>query len=354
MKKYRGLPTNEWPPGEWAALASRISSRSRRDPNYHSGTQSAKQLARLTSGYGCCLAWLRDQGRIDVTLSAVQRWPAPVVERLVDDMKVRKYRPGSIRVRLETLKGVLSRLVHGADLRHITNEIDLLPNTTPALPAVLLRVSTADLVRLGVDMMEEAYCATDVESAVHFRTGLQIAQLALRPWRAGSFSNIQIGEHLKKTTTGWRLVAPKEQGRIKRDASCDYPQRLLKYLVRYLGHHRETLCKGGNGGSALWVISTGKPFSKGLLHYYLTKATRQRFGDAIYPHAFRKCLTTTIAIDNPAAIGIVPTALGHSQKVNEEWYAMASAFSAFKQLDDAIEGELRDGHCRSRWRRRLR
>ena len=351
MKKYFGLPTGEWPPGEWAALQSRISSRSRRDANYQTGIQSAKQLARLKSGYGCCLAWLREQGPIDASISAAQRWPAPVVERLVDDMKVRGYRTGSIRSRLETLKGVLSRLDLGAALQHLSDEINLLPVTTPAVPTVVLRVSTADLVSFGVEMMEKTYFAIDPPSAVHFRTGLQIAHLALRPWRADAFSNILIGEHLKKTASGWRLVAPRAQTRIKKNASGDYPRRLLKYLTRYLEHHREILRKGGNGGSMLWLIPEGMPFSKGLLHYYLTKATRNRFGDAIYPHAFRKCLTTTIAIDNPAAIAIVPTALGHGHRTNEEWYNMAGSMSAFGQLGDTIEAELREGRPRRRRRK---
>jgi hypothetical protein len=269
-------------------------------------------------------------------------------------MKVRGYRPSSIRSRLQILKRVLARLDPGADVKHLTDEINLLPDTTPAVPAVVLRVSTAVLVRIGIEMMEETYNATDPQSAVHFRTGLQIAHLALRPWRADAFSNIQFGEHLKKTANGWRLVAPKAQTHIKKNASGDYPRRLLKYLTRYLEHHRDILCKGGSGGSALWVIPGGKPFSRGLLHYYLTKATKERFGDAIYPHAFRKCLTTTIAIDNPAAIDIVPTALGHGPRINEKSYNMASSISAFEQLGNSIEAELRDGRPSHRRRRQLR
>ncbi len=352
MKKYPGLPTRDWPPGEWAALQSRVSSRSRRDPNYKRDGQSTKHLARLKSGYGCCLAWIREYGPIVGGVNAAERWPAAVVERLVEDMKLRGYRLRSIRGRLIDLQSVLRRLDPGADLRHLSDEIQLLPKATPALPAIVLRVSTADLVKFGIEIMDATYEADDLASSVCFRTGLQICQLALRPWRADAFSRIQIGQQLWKTENGWRLEAPQTDTKIKRNASGDYPERLLKYLTRYLEHHRKKLCEGGSGGTALWVIPTGKPFSKGLLHHFLTKATRARFEEAVYPHAFRKCLTTTIAIENSAAIAIAATACGHSLGINEAYYNMASSVSAFAQLGEAIEVELRENRPLRRKRRR--
>lgn len=350
MKKRRGLQMNEWPAGEWPTLQSRISSRRRRDPHYQSKPQSRSQLARLQSHYGCCLAWLREHGLLDGFESAAQRWPPHVVARLVDDMKTKGYKLGSIRSRLEALKSVLSRLDPGASLKALTDEIQVLPPSPPALPPIVLRVTTADLVSFGIEIMDETYYGRNVASALRFRTGLQISHLALRTWRADAFSNIQIGEHLRKTADGWRLVAPKTQGRIKRDANGDYPQRLLNYLARYLEHHRKILCQGGNGGSALWVTEGGGRFSKGLLHHFITRATRARFGEAIYPHAFRKCLTTTIAIENPARIHIASVTLGHGDKVNEDSYNMAGSVSAFDHLQDTIESELREGAHRRRRR----
>ena len=330
MRKYPGLPTSEWPAGEWAALQSRVSPRSRREANYQGANQSAKQLARLKTEYGCCLAWLKEQGPIDPSLSAAQRWPSTGVERFVDAMKARGYQLPSIRLRLLGLRTVLYRLVPGADLKHLVDEIKLLPKAAPAVPAVVLRVSTADLVKFGITIMEETYYAVDAVSSARFRTGLQIAQLALRPWRATAFSNIMMGKHLQKTADGWRLVAPKTQGRFKRDASGAYPRRLLKYLKRYLEHHRRILCDGGDGGNALWVLAKGKPFSPGMLHHYLTNATSARFeSDPISPHPFRKCLTTTVAINNPAAIAVAPVVLGHQPTINEAWYNMAGSVSAF-------------------------
>jgi hypothetical protein len=89
-----------------------------------------------------------------------------------------------------------------------------------------------------------------------------------------------------------------------------------------------------------------------MLHHYLTKATSARFGDPVYPHAFRKCLATTVAISNPSAIAIAATALGHRPTTNEAWYNMAGSVSAFGLLNDAIEAELRNARSRSRLRRR--
>lgn len=351
MKKYRGLPTSQWPPSEWAALQARLSSRSRRDPNYRHDGDTAKLLVRLRSAYGCCLAWLQQQSPIDAGLTAAQRWPEHTIVRLVKDMHDRGYQPASTRARLECLRSVLARLDPGANLLHLTDEIDLLPRTAPRVPPAVLHVSTADLVKFGTAIMDDTYDADDLASSQKFRTGLQIAHLALRPWRAEAFSNIQIGSHLIRSGHGWRLVAPKAGSRLKRNASGDYPRRLLKYLERYLDHHRTVICGGAAGGNALWVIPNGRPFSKGLLHHYLTRATREHFGDALYPHAFRKCLTTTIAIDRPWMIHITPTALGHGPKVNEHWYNMAGFVSAFEQLESSIDAELREGNVRARQRR---
>jgi hypothetical protein len=47
-----------------------------------------------------------------------------------------------------------------------------LPRAAPAVPAVVLRVSTADLVTFGIAIMEETYYAVDAVSSGRFRTGL--------------------------------------------------------------------------------------------------------------------------------------------------------------------------------------
>ncbi len=352
-RKYScGLPTSEWPPGEWAAINSRGPTRSRRSADYKSDDASAKELKQLRSDYGWCLALLKEQGPIALDVSAARRWSPFTVSKLISKMTERGYSSGSIRVRLNSLRKVLSKIDPTVDLSHITEEIQFQPRAKPAVPAAVLRVTTAMLVEYGIELMDATFDAEDEASATTFMTGLQIALLALRSWRAEVFSSIQISVHLKTISGGWRLVAPLSQSRFKKEASGPFPARLVGYLNRYLAHHHGILSRGAcRPGAALWIGPNGGRFSKALLHSRLTATTRKKFGDAIYPHAFRKCLTTTIAIESPAKIHAVSTALGHGPMINEYWYNMAGTVSAFDQLGDAIEGELRDGRTASIRRR---
>jgi hypothetical protein len=63
------------------------------------------------------------------------------------------------------------------------------------------------------------------------------------------------------------------------------------------------------------------------------KRTRERFGFPINPHCFRDCATTSIAINDPENIGIVPRMLAHrNRSTAERFYNQAHALEASRAM----------------------
>ena len=69
----------------------------------------------------------------------------------------------------------------------------------------------------------------------------------------------------------------------------------------------------------------------------IKRYTRKEFGAAVWPHLFRDCLLTSVAIDQPDLMRISATLLGHaSSSTGEKHYNQARMLDASRRYGMTI------------------
>ena len=67
------------------------------------------------------------------------------------------------------------------------------------------------------------------------------------------------------------------------------------------------------------------------------RVTRAAFGTAVWPHLFRDCLFTSLAVEQPELIGIGPAVLGHSSlATGQKHYNQARMLEACRLYTAAL------------------
>jgi site-specific recombinase XerD len=163
--------------------------------------------------------------------------------------------------------------------------------------------------------------------ATMYRDGLMLATLAARPLRRCNLGMIELGHHLVRSGTGWRLVFAGHETKTGTPLELPWPGRLEVPLERYLDRHRPVLLDG-QASDRLWISQGARPMTGRRIHRRVTAVTRRLFGQPINPHLFRDCFATSIAIRDPGHIRIAAILLGHSQRTNEGHYNQARALEA--------------------------
>ena len=91
----------------------------------------------------------------------------------------------------------------------------------------------------------------------------------------------------------------------------------------------------------LWIGIFGDAMAEQTIRQAITGRTRDRLGVAINPHLFRDCAATTMAIEDPAHVGLASVLLGHaSTTTTDRHYQQASSLSASRHHQTALT-ELR-------------
>lgn len=348
-------------PTDWSArdqelLATAMGRKGRRyKPGPGNGWSPVTERTVLSS-YGCGLGWQRDSGILDWSLTPSARWPEPVVEDYLTHLHA-TYAPKTVHSRISGLERAIAILEPEADRGLIIEALKRL-GKPPRNPDKLRQIQpSSDLLQLGIDLMEQAEAGGHRSPrlvASLFRTGLQIALLALRFWRISEFMPLRLGVHIRRKDGHWTMNATKPDTRTKRRMRRGrIPAILVSYLERYLDCYRLLLCDDRYLGDALWVSLFARPQSENSFRDNIHKFTSMRFGTHVPPHGFRGSATTTMAIHNPKQIDAVSRQMGHSgPRTRDEAYNLACDFSASMQWADIWTQMLKEARARYRLRRR--
>jgi len=100
-------------------------------------------------------------------------------------------------------------------------------------------------------------------------------------------------------------------------------------------------------GEAVWVSADGSPMSREALLGRIELRTREAFGTAINPHAFRDAAATTLAVADPARIRAAAPLLGHrSLATTEKHYIQATGLQSQRSYLQTIREARRGGQKR--------
>lgn len=201
-------------------------------------------------------------------------------------------------------------------------------------------VTTQRLTFLSKKLMRQAAgAAGEVTDIVTYRDGLMIGFLASRPIRRRTFSLMRLLRHLRREGGEWRMIFEGSETKSGRPFEASVPEWIVPFLERYVLDVRP-MYSGAALHDGLWVSTKGRPLTDKAIYRIITARTRAAFGQPVNPHLFRACAATTVAILDPARIGIARDLLSHaSVATTHAYYNKASSVEA-SRLYASILAEL--------------
>jgi len=340
----------EWPAADQAAWHEAVHATDPFGPRTSASEWSERSRAKTARGYGRWLSWLSEKGQLDPKQAPGDRVTAPVVTTYIADL-ARLNGDFTVLCRIQELYDAIRVMAPGRDwawLRQIQNalrarSVSVRDKRTRMQPA-------GELVRLGKALMRKAETAVTKPSltrAVWYRDGLMIALLAYRPLRLSNLAAITLGRHLIRQSRGYRLYFSADEVKGRRPIDTAVPASLVEDFDRYLDHYRPILLSRGDrqsptSSNALWVSNTATALDPNSIPNRIKKHTRAAFGKHLWPHLFRDCAATTIAIDDPKHARSIMNILGHSSlTTSEKHYNQARSLEASRRYQKVIADLLR-------------
>jgi integrase/recombinase XerD len=200
------------------------------------------------------------------------------------------------------------------------------------------------LAQLGKRLMQQAESSVrpPLSRATLFRDGLMIALLAYRPLRLSNLAMIKIGRHLIPQTAAYRLYFSGSEMKGKQPFDAMIPPALVPDLDRYIDHYRPILLtRGGRQDPPvtdyLWISDISTPLDPKSIPQRIKKHTRAAFGKHIWPHLFRDCAATSIAVEDPSNARSIKDILVHRRlATSEKHYNQARGLEASRRYQRLV------------------
>jgi integrase/recombinase XerD len=167
--------------------------------------------------------------------------------------------------------------------------------------------------------------------------------LAVRPLRIRNFQAITIGESLRWDGASYWLIFDTNETKTNTPIEEPLPHDLMPYLELFLTTWRPVLLRqakkygGASAHRRLWVDRFGNPMKEFTLRSLIKRYIGNEFGTAVWPHLFRDCLLTSVAIDQPDLMRISATLLGHASfSTGEKHYNQARMLDASRRYGKTI------------------
>jgi len=199
-------------------------------------------------------------------------------------------------------------------------------------------VGSGVLFDLGIELMSRVQSEkAHRRRLITYRDGLLIALLAARPLRIRNLAGLALDRNVMRRGEAWWIEVGAAETKTGEPIEVPWPQGLATYFEYYLSDIRPVLAaRRGRWtrpiGDALWLSTDGSPMSIKAIYDRVIINTQAALGQRINPHLFRDCAATSIAIDDPAHVGIASQLLGHrSYSTTERHYNQARAVEACRQ-----------------------
>jgi integrase len=213
----------------------------------------------------------------------------------------------------------------------------------PARPKRHRLVDITRLLDLGISLMAEAENqSTKLRRFKAYRDGLMIALLASRPLRLRNLTGLALDRTLVRRGDAWWVQIPAAETKTKEPIELPRPELLVPHLETYLADHRAGIvalrgCCSGASGAALWLSTHGIPMTDNGIYTRIVVRTCEGLGQPINPHLFRDSAATSIAIGDPAHIGVASRLLGHrTGSTTERYYNQARNVEASRLMQNHL------------------
>ncbi len=338
------LPVSNWPKNDqrtWAELKTPPSS-----PFILASIASSWSPQRHRIGeqaYGQWLAWLLAHDLLDPEAQPENRVTPDRITAFTTQL-IERVSPVSAAMMIGALGRmlfVLSPKTDWAWMRRLYQ--DLKAWAKPSRNKHLAVVPAKALYDLGIDLMDTAVAEgrDPYFAATQYRDGLLIAFLIARPVRMRNLSSIILGKQLVHDGDGYWLRFNADDTKNHAEIDMPIPAEVCQRINVYLTQHRPVLLSRRKEGTtktlALWVSRWGEPMQEHAFRDQIKLRTKAAFGHKVWPHLFRDCAATSMAIEDPENVRLAAALLGHNTfATTEKYYVMAQTLEAGKQYQQTI------------------
>ncbi len=345
------LPVALWPPADRAAWRAGLRPGNPFEPGGIASRWSPATRRKTALGYGRFLFWLKERGELDETIAPAARITRERLAAYLDELRSTN-RGHTIQSRIQELGDAMRALEPDGDWRFIKRAAGRLRGSTvPAWDKRGRLLPIADVIAQGYRMIEKAEETehlSELGRAALYRDGLLLVFLAYHPLRLRNLSSLRIGHHL--VTQDARLVlkidAPETKTRqpIEQEVSARLSCALRRYIVRC----RPVLLRARGrwhkpATDELWISRDGSPCSAETFQNIVAKHIAGPDGRPLSPHLFRSMAATSVAIEAPGSVDLIPAVLTHrSYGTGERYYNLASSLEASRAFNMALDAIRED------------
>lgn len=312
-------------------------------------------VRKAQAGYSVWLGFLARTGALNREERAGDRATPERLEAWHAEMLARGNRPATMLGRYRELAAALRLIAPKCDVGHILRPhgtalrrfLPPVPRPVTVVPVAVLLDHVEALFASGLRGDSYACGHTAVRDAA------LLAILATRVPRIGSLAGMELGEHLARVGQGFEVRFSGDDTKTGAPLAWPLPDRICPIIARYLEVDRKAF-RGSAGSARLWMGAKGKAMNQRAVTKIVLRRTAAWFGEPKGPHWFRKCLTTSAAVEAPAHALDAAAILGHSPAVALAHYNKATTRSAAMRHTQRVHNLRRqtEGLARSFFRER--
>ena len=339
MSERLCLPVAAWPPHDRALWTQGLTRR--HSPfRAHGGGRSRSPFTdkKAASGYGRWIHFLRTRGLLDDQALPDSRVTPERLDDYLATLRGLGNANSTIQSRLLELRGALEVMQPQGDHCWITRPGgSSLGSVLPPQPRERDLHLTPELLdwALAVFRAGLAHPQPRCRKAM-VRTAALIGVLAMPAPRLRTLGLLRLGRHLQRAEDRWILHMEASMTKTGHAQTCPLLPEVTPILDRYFEVERRELLKGGTGDHA-WIGLSGKPLTQDGIVANLRALSIDRFGHRVGPHAFRRSLATTIALDGHTSPLDASVLLGHTNpQTTLKYYNRANAVAASHRQTDRL------------------
>jgi integrase/recombinase XerD len=345
----RCKPLDQWPQWDRRQWQSALQPGDPLEPGGNRAERSPFSNRAMVKGYGRWLAWLDSRGLLDAEVAPGDRITPDRVRAYVGHLEAENA-SGTVIARIIELKVTAVVMDPGRDWSWIYRFASSMRiRHKPARPKRHRLVDITRLLDLGIGLMAEAESeTTKLRRFKTYRDGLMMALLASRPLRLRNLAGLVLDRTLAQRGDEWWIQIPATETKAKDPIEMRWPEMLVPYLQTYLADHRAGIValrshRIDASSQALWLSMHSSPMTDNGIYDLIVARTSEGLGQPINPHLFRDCAVTSVAIGDPAHIGIASRLLGHrTGSTAERYYNQACGVEASRLMQEALLARRND------------
>ena len=361
-KKRVSLPFEEWPAADRAAWLEAIKEGNFLCPPTAAAEWSFDTLETVRYNYGAWLKWFMGQTALGEDIAG--RVTLKTTTAYIGDLEQRSppYSAHTIWMRVKGVYDAMRVMVPTRRWNGLKSVVSVLQtkaekegNRELELPSI------HELIAVGEALLKRAITqsAPTIDDAIICRDGIIVSILAETFIRRRACLAIAWDTTLVRKGDRYELHFKPEHIKTGDAREYELSERLSAVIERFRKIYWPMLRQADGGGSPidgapLWINKSGQTFGKSSFTQIVKARTLAGCGVAVSPHRFRHALATTITMESPEDIGIVPNLLGqNSDRMRDKHYDRADKVHARLRYRDLRERSRQQAR-RSRLRRKIR